>query len=77
MQDISLCCKPELVRDSGGQLLCRWPTLEDCRAAIKEEQQQLCDYIETIRFKLQTDLADKLQTAGAIDLPDGELLNDQ
>lgn len=45
--------------------------------AIKEEQQQLCDYIETIRFKLHSELADKLQNAGPIDLPEGEILTDQ
>lgn len=48
----------------------RWPTLDDCRAAVKEEQQQLCNYIETIRFNLHTSLADKLQKLGAISIPD-------
>jgi hypothetical protein len=37
---------------------------------VKEEQQQLCDYIETIRFNLHNSLADKLQKLGAISLPD-------
>lgn len=55
----------------------RWPTLDDCRAAIKEEQQQLCDYIETIRFKLHSDLADRLQAAGALQIPDNQTINEQ
>ena len=55
----------------------RWPTLEDCRLAIKEEQQRLCDYIETIRFKLHSELADKLQSVGPIELPEEDLLSEQ
>ena len=64
-----------LYRETISYPCCRWPTLDDCRTAIKEEQQQLCDYIETIRFKLDKDLADKLQAAGAIQLPDEEIMS--
>ena len=52
-------------------MLHRWPTLDDCRRAVKEEQQKLCDYIETIRFNLHSGLADKLAPLGALDLSNG------
>ena len=39
---------------------------------MKDEQQQLCNYIETIRFNLHSHLADKLQKLGAISLPETE-----
>ena len=53
-------------------LLIRWPTLEDCRRAIKEEQQRLCNYVETIRFNLHQSLADQLQPMEPLHISNGQ-----
>lgn len=43
----------------------RWPTLDDCRQAIEEEQRKLCAYIDTIRFEANDGLVDALPRLGA------------